>query len=50
MALKVWLESALNYNFNFVAYLGYRNITFSISAVFEVSSAGAKHSLCCVCV
>jgi hypothetical protein len=25
---KVWLESALTYNCNFVAYLGYRNITF----------------------
>ena len=27
MTLKFWLESVLTYNLNFVAYLGYRNIT-----------------------
>ena len=49
MTLKVCLESVFTYSFSFVVYLGYRNITFFISAVFEVSSAGAKHSLC-LCV
>jgi hypothetical protein len=49
MTLQVWLKSVFTYNFNFVAYVGYRNITFYISAVFEVSSADAKHSLCFVC-
>ena len=28
MTLKVWLKSVFTYNFKFVAYLGYRNITF----------------------
>jgi hypothetical protein len=28
VALKVGLESGFTYNFNFVVYLGYRNITF----------------------
>ena len=50
MTLKVWLKSVFKYNFNFVAYLGYRNITFFTSAVFEVSSASAKHPSCCVWV
>jgi len=43
MILKVVLESVFTYNFNFFVYFGYPNITFSISAVFEVSGAGAKH-------
>ena len=50
MTFVVSLKSVFTYNYNFVAYLGYRNITFfPISAVFEVTSAGAKHSLCFVC-
>ena len=50
MNLKILLESVYTYTLNFVVYMGFRNTTFSISAVFEVSSAGAKHSLCCVCL
>jgi hypothetical protein len=34
MTLKVLLKSVFTLNINFFAYLGYRNITFSILAVF----------------
>jgi hypothetical protein len=42
------MESAFPYNFNFAVYLVNRKISFFISAVFEVSGAGAKH-FCIFC-